>query len=34
LVLPTTSWPMIQVHAEQVVAAVDGLRAGDFDSGN
>jgi hypothetical protein len=30
LVLPTTSWPVIQAHAEQVAAAVDALRPGDF----
>jgi hypothetical protein len=30
LVLPTTSWPVIQEHVAEVVAAVDGLRAGDF----
>jgi hypothetical protein len=29
LVLPTTSWPTIQAHEEQVVAAVGMLRAGD-----
>src|SRR5262245_55770921 len=30
LVLPTTSWPKIQVHEERVSAAVDALRPGDF----
>jgi hypothetical protein len=30
LVLPTTSWPIIQAHAKQIVAAVDALRPGDF----
>src|SRR6266852_361772 len=30
LVLPTTSWPKIQVQLTKVVAAVDGLRAGDL----
>ena len=29
LVLPTTSWPIIQTHVAEVVAAVDGLRAGE-----
>src|SRR5262249_17796265 len=28
LVLPTTSWPVIQAHIEGVVAAVDELPAG------
>ena len=30
LVLPTTSWPMIQRHLPKVSAAVDALRSGDF----
>jgi hypothetical protein len=30
LVLPTTSWPKIQVHIGEVVAAVNQLRAGEF----
>ena len=30
LVLPTTSWPKIQAHEAQVVAAVNALRPGDF----
>lgn len=30
LVLPTTSWPKIQLHIAQVVAAVNQLRPGDF----
>jgi hypothetical protein len=30
LVLPTTSWPRIQAHAAEVVAAVDKLRPGEF----
>jgi hypothetical protein len=30
LVLPTTSWPKIQVHVEQVATAVDELRPGGF----
>ncbi|MBI3705803.1 MAG: hypothetical protein HY244_18560 [Rhizobiales bacterium] len=30
LVLPTTSWPKIRIHAAQVVAAVNVLRAGDI----
>jgi len=29
LVLPTTSWPRIQAHVEQVAAAVNALRPGD-----
>ena len=29
LVLPTTSWPKTRVHAAQVVAAVNALRAGE-----
>ena len=29
LVLPTTSWPKIQVHAAQVDAAVNALHSGD-----
>lgn len=30
LVLPTTSWPKIQRHSAEVVAAVNQLRPGDF----
>ena len=30
LVLPTTSWPMIQLHLPKVAAAVNTLRPGDF----
>lgn len=30
LVLPTTSWPKIQAHEAQVVAAVNALRPGNF----
>jgi len=30
LVLPTTSWPKIQLHISEVVAAVNQLRAGEF----
>jgi hypothetical protein len=30
LVLPTTSWPEIQRHANQVAAAVNALKPGDF----
>jgi hypothetical protein len=30
LVLPTTSWPMIQLHLPKVTAAVDALRPGDL----
>jgi hypothetical protein len=30
LVLPTTSWPVIQAHVGEVVAAVSELCAGDF----
>lgn len=30
LVLPTTSWPKIQLHIAQVVTAVNQLRPGDF----
>lgn len=30
LVLPTTSWPRIQAHAPEVLAAVNALRLGDF----
>jgi hypothetical protein len=29
LILPTTSWPKIQAHLPQVIAAVDRLQAGD-----
>ncbi|HET7291002.1 MAG TPA: hypothetical protein VFM88_01125 [Vicinamibacteria bacterium] len=30
LVLPTTSWPEIRQHQDEVAAAVDVLRPGDF----
>ena len=30
LVLPKTSWPMIQLHLPKVTAAVNALRPGDF----
>ena len=30
LVLPTTSWPTIQIHAAQILHAVNGLHAGDY----
>jgi len=30
LVLPTTSWPIIQTHSGEVVAAVDELHSGEF----
>jgi hypothetical protein len=30
LVLPTTSWPVIQTRVAAVVDAVNGLRAGEF----
>ena len=30
LVLPTTSWPVIQTHLEEIVAVVNELRPGDF----
>jgi hypothetical protein len=30
LVLPTTSWPTIQRHLEEVSAAVNALKPGDF----
>lgn len=30
LVLPTTSWPKIQAHIEEIVEAVGELRPGDF----
>lgn len=30
LVLPTTSWPIIQMHITEVVDAVNGLQAGAF----
>src|SRR5262245_24498063 len=30
LVLPTTSWPKIQLRLAEVVQAVDSLRPGDF----
>ncbi len=29
LVLPTTSWPVIQAHVAEVVAALNELRAGE-----
>lgn len=30
LVLPTTSWPTIRLHAAQVVAGIDALRPGEY----
>ena len=30
LVLPTTSWPLIQRHLPKVIAAVNALRPGEF----
>jgi hypothetical protein len=30
LVLPTTSWPVIHTHFAEDVAAIDGLRAGEY----
>ena len=30
LVLPTTSWPKIQAHLDEVIAAVDEIRPGEF----
>jgi hypothetical protein len=30
LVLPTTSWPKLQAHADEIAAAVDALCAGIF----
>lgn len=30
LVLPTTSWPMLQLHLPKVAATVNALRPGDF----
>jgi hypothetical protein len=30
LVLPTTSWPVIQSCVAEIIAAVDGLHAGEF----
>jgi hypothetical protein len=30
LVLPTTSWPTIQLHLPKIAAAVNALRPGDF----
>ena len=30
LVLPTTSWPRLRARIERVVAAVDGMRAGEY----
>src|SRR6185369_14701880 len=30
LVLPTTSWPMIQLHLPKVTVAVNALRTGNF----
>lgn len=30
LVLPTTSWPKMQSHLSQIVAAVNGLKAGNY----
>ncbi len=29
LVLPTTNWKQIQIHQGQILAAINGLRAGD-----
>ncbi len=30
LVLPTTSWPTIQLHAQEIAAAVGSLEPGDY----
>lgn len=30
LVLPTTSWPKLQVHTQEVASAIDALEPGDF----
>jgi hypothetical protein len=30
VVLPTTSWPIIRVHARQILAAIDALAAGSY----
>lgn len=30
LVLPTTSWPIIQRHVEDIIRALEELRAGEF----
>ena len=30
LVLPTTSWPRIRMHTDQIIAAVNTLRPGDL----
>ena len=30
LVLPTTSWPMLQLHLPKIAAAIDALRPGDL----
>jgi hypothetical protein len=30
IILPTTSWPTIQAHVTEVVAALNGLRAGEL----
>src|SRR5262249_12257163 len=30
LILPTTSWSLLEAHAAQVVAALDGIRPGEL----
>ena len=30
LILPTTSWPEIQKHADKIITAVAGLKRGDY----
>jgi hypothetical protein len=30
VVLPTTSWPVIQKHTEKIAAALDSIAPGDF----
>jgi hypothetical protein len=30
VVLPTTSWPVIQEHTEKIAAALDSIAPGDF----
>jgi hypothetical protein len=30
LVLPTTSWPKIHTHVDEIIAAIGRLRPGDF----
>jgi len=30
LVLPTTSWPILQQHGDMVASAIENLRAGDY----